>query len=72
MLPAKTISVNSELPYLLIAVKVNADFAICALLLLKLFPNVPLIAPLEKINVLLLAKRARLFATLVESSKSFL
>ena len=68
---AKTILVNTEYPYLPTAAKVNVDFAICAELPPKKFQNAPLIVPLEKPLVWTLAKRARLFASLVESSKSF-
>merc|ERR1712111_169756 len=49
--------------------KANVDFVICALLLLKTFPNVPLFAPKEKMLVWTLAKLERPLALLVESFK---
>ena len=70
-MPAKTISANTEFPYLPTAAKVNVDFANYAKLPPKKFQNAPLIVPLERSLVWKLAKRARLFASLVESYKSF-
>ena len=71
LMPAKTISAKMEFPYLPTAAKVNVDFANYAELPPKMFLNAPLIVPLERLLVWKLVKRARLFASLVESYKSF-
>ena len=71
LMPAKTISAKMEFPYLPTAAKVNVDFVICVELLPRKFQNVSLIVPLESLLVWKLVKRARLFASLVESYKSF-
>ena len=51
--------------------KVSVDFAISALLPLPTYLNAEPIALLERPHVLTAARRARLFALDVESSKSF-
>ena len=68
-LPAKTFTEATEFPSQPSIVKANVDFVICALLLLKTFPNVPLFAPKEKMLVWTLAKLERPLALLVESFK---